>query len=43
VKQKRLEKKACKKQKEKDAQWKKEECQKDLAHYLEVDCIVAIE
>jgi len=43
VEQKRLEKKACRKQKEEDAQWKKEECQKDLAYCLEVDCIVAIE
>jgi len=41
--QKRLEKEIQRKQEEKEVRQREEQCQRDLAHHLEVDRIAAIE
>jgi len=41
--QKRLEKEIQRKQEEKEVWQKEEQCQRDLAHHLEVDHVAAIE
>jgi len=38
-----LEEEAQRKQEEEETRWKEEECQRDLAHCLEVDCVAAME
>ena len=43
VERKKLEEEVWRKQEEKEAQWIEEECQRDLAHCLEVDYVTAVE
>jgi len=41
--QKRLEEEIQRKQEEEEVQWREEECQRNLAHHLEVDRVAAVE
>ena len=41
--QKRLEEEARRKQEEEEFQCREEQCQRDLAHRLEADCVAAVE
>jgi len=43
MEQKRLEEEVWRKREEENAWWKEKECQKDLAHCLEADCITTVE